>query len=112
MNAFFSRTRCTPKQLQHRQQQTQIRAAFFIGERGFDQVHPRSIHEGFLSKTGGSNKRFRRRYVVLLSDRLLYFRKKGDAKCAGSVELSSRSLVTPGPPPPVFAWCLLCVVSG
>lgn len=50
-------------------------------------VHLNSTKEGYLYKRGALDTQYKKRYFILFNDRLLYFRRKGDAKEAGSIDL-------------------------
>lgn len=61
------------------------------GWRHLDRVNMSAAKEGYLSKVGGRIKTWKRRYFILLPDRLDYYKKKGDREPKGSIPLTKGS---------------------
>jgi len=55
----------------------------FPSDEKASRVDPRSVKEGYLDKLDPEHKHKRRRYFILLRDRILYFKTKKDAADAG-----------------------------
>lgn len=50
-------------------------------------MNPNSVREGYLWKASSNMSNWRKRFFILMNDRLLYYRKRSDKKEAGTIPL-------------------------